>query len=116
MLFLQTHHVSTTHAVKIYKTYGNQAIEQVKSNPYKLAADIYGIGFKTADQIALNMGLPFDSPARLAAGVVFALNQLSEEGHVFGPRLEVAHLAAELLGVPVEQCTAAVDGLRESGQ
>jgi len=83
MLFLQTHHVTTALAVRIYKAYGDTAIEQVQANPYKLAQDIYGIGFKTAEEIALNLGLPFDSADRVAAGVVYALSELTEEGHVF---------------------------------
>jgi len=102
--------------VRIYKAYGDSSIEQVQANPYKLAQDIYGIGFKTADQIALNLGLPFDAPERIASGVVFALNEMTEDGHVFGPREEVTRKAAELLGVPHEACEAAVEGLRDSGQ
>src|SRR5579859_5585785 len=116
MLFLQSHRVSTSLAVRIYKAYGDKAIEQVKANPYQLAQDIYGIGFKTADQIAQNMGMAFDAPERVAAGVVFALNELTEDGHVFGPREAVTKKAAELLEVPVEACNAAIDGLHESGQ
>ncbi|MHB8629840.1 MAG: SF1B family DNA helicase RecD2 [Aggregatilineales bacterium] len=116
MLFLQSHRVTTALAVRIYKAYGDSAIQQVQANPYKLAQDIYGIGFKTADQIALNLGLPFDSAARVAAGVVFALNELTEDGHVYGSREEVTQKAAELLGVSAELCDTAVEGLRESGQ
>lgn len=116
MLFLQSHRVSTSHAVKIYKMYGDQAIEQVKTNPYQLAQDIYGIGFKTADQIALNLGLAFDSPERIAAGIVYALNVMSEEGHVFGPRLEVVKNAAELLNVEEEACQTAVETLQQNSQ
>ncbi len=116
MLFLQSHRVTTALAVRIYKAYGDNAIQQVQANPYKLAQDIYGIGFKTADQIALNLGLPFDSSERVAAGVIFALNELTEDGHVFGPREEVVQKAAELLGVPVEPCNAAIEPLRKSEQ
>src|SRR5258708_17791281 len=116
MLFLQSHRVTTALAVRIYKAYGDTSIQQVQANPYKLAQDIYGIGFKTADQIALNMGLSFTSADRVAAGVVFALNQLTEEGHVFGPREEVVRTAAELLEVPGELCDGVVEDLRESGQ
>ena len=116
MLFLQSHRVTTALAVRIYKAYGDTSIQQVQANPYQLAQDIYGIGFKTADQIALNLGLSFTSPDRVAAGVIYALNQLSEDGHVFGPREEVARTAADLLDVPFELCDAAVAGLQERGQ
>ena len=108
--------MTTALAVRIYKAYGDTSIEQVQANPYQLAQDIYGIGFKTADQIALNLGLSFTSPDRVAAGVIYALNQLSEDGHVFGPREEVARTAADLLDVPFEFCDAAVAGLQERGQ
>ena len=116
MLFLQSHRVTTALAVRIYKAYGDDAIQRVQANPYQLAQDIYGIGFKTADQIALHLGLPFDSAERVAAGVVFALNELTEDGHVFGPRAEVVAKAAELLGVPANACDAAIDGLRANEQ
>src|SRR5579859_7033580 len=94
MLFLQTHRVTTALAVRIYKAYGDDAIQRVKANPYQLAQDVYGIGFKTADQIARNLGMPFDSVQRVAAGIVFALNELTEDGHVFGPREAVTKIAA----------------------
>ncbi|HVO43995.1 MAG TPA: ATP-dependent RecD-like DNA helicase, partial [Aggregatilineales bacterium] len=116
MLFLQSHHVSTGLAVRIYKAYGENAIEQVQKNPYQLAQDIYGIGFRTADQIARNMGLPFLAPERVAAGLVFALNELTEDGHVYAPRDAAIRKAAELLEVPVEACEAAIEGLRQTEQ
>ncbi len=80
MVFLQTHGVSTTYAVKIYKNYGDRAIEIVTNNPYQLAVDIYGIGFITADQIARNLGVPSDSEFRYRAGITHVLNQASEDG------------------------------------
>src|ERR1022692_1921238 len=80
MLFLYGHGVSTSKAVRIYKTYGNQAIGKVKNNPYVLAKDIYGIGFKTADQIAQNVGIPRDSLARASAGLHHALLEATTEG------------------------------------
>jgi exodeoxyribonuclease V alpha subunit len=116
MLFLQSHRVSTTLAVKIYKQYGDQAIDQVLSDPYRLARDIHGIGFKTADQIARNLGLPLDSPERIAAGTVFALYTLNDEGHVYAPRPVAVQMAAELLGVPAELCETAVEHLQRSEQ
>jgi exodeoxyribonuclease V alpha subunit len=113
MLFLQSHRVSTALAVRIYKVYGDQAIAQVKQNPYQLARDVYGIGFKTADQIALNLGLPFDSPERLSAGIIFTLNELTEEGHVFVPREETTRGAAERLEVPHEHCMPLVEPMQQ---
>lgn len=108
MLFLQSHGVSTSLAVKIYKTYGDDAIHQVESDPYRLARDIHGIGFITADQIARNLGLEHDHPARLEAGLVYSLNQAADDGHVYVPQPELVETAAELLDVPAENVDAAV--------
>src|SRR5438128_5951465 len=83
MHFLQAHGVSTTYAVKIFKQYGDQAIEVVSRNPYQLAADIYGIGFITADTIARNLGIAPDSDARYLAGLLYLLSQAAEIGHCF---------------------------------
>jgi exodeoxyribonuclease V alpha subunit len=108
MLFLQSHGVSTSLAVKIYKTYGDASIQQVEQDPYRLARDVYGIGFKTADQIARNLGLAHDHPARLEAGLVYTLNQAAEDGHVFLPETTLVEMAAELLGVEPPDAQAAV--------
>lgn len=99
MLFLQSNGVSTSLATKIYKYYGDEAINQVRRDPYRLARDIFGIGFLTADKIARAMGLPEDAPERVAAGVGYALNEASEDGHVFLPTSELVKLTAELLQV-----------------
>ena len=99
MLFLQSHDVSTSHATKIYKTYGNQSIEVVQENPYRLADDIWGIGFRTADIIAGKMGYGEERFARLRSGIMYALNQLAEEGHCYGTREQVLNAAGELLKV-----------------
>ncbi|HXF63001.1 MAG TPA: AAA family ATPase [Caldilineaceae bacterium] len=116
MLFLQSHGVSTSLATKIYKTYGDQAISIVQADPYRLAQDIYGIGFLTADKIARALGIPADSPARVAAGVAYALNQASEEGHVFLPAPELVQQAATLLEVPPAQAAEGVVRLWQSDQ
>jgi exodeoxyribonuclease V alpha subunit len=100
MLFLQSHGVSTSLAAKIYKTYGDDAIHIVRSDSYRLARDIFGVGFLTANKIARSLGMPEDAPERVAAGVAYALNQASEEGHVFLPTSELVKLTAELLNVP----------------
>lgn len=108
MIFLQSHGVSTSLATKIYKAYGDAAIDIVRSNPYRLAQDIYGIGFLTADKIAQALGIPPDSPGRVAAGVAYALNQASDEGHVFLPAPELIEQAAALLAVPPDQAAVGV--------
>lgn len=99
MLFLHGHGISTNLAIKIYKTYGNQALQIVQSDPYQLAQDIYGIGFKTADKIAQALGLAVDHPSRIEAGLVYTLNTSSDQGHVFQPRQDLIDQAAELLEV-----------------
>jgi exodeoxyribonuclease V alpha subunit len=112
MLFLQGHGISTTLAVKIYKTYGDEAVEQVTEDPYRLARDIYGIGFKTADKIARALGLPADHPRRLESGVVYALDQALEDGHCYLPETVLAETAANLLEVSPEQVVEAVERAR----
>ncbi len=83
MLFLQSHNVSTSHATKIYKTYKNESIPIVTENPYRLADDIYGIGFVTADTIAQKLGIDKNDPHRVQAGIKYVLSQKADEGHVF---------------------------------
>ncbi len=99
MLFLQSHQVNTTHAVKIFKTYGDEAIQKVQSNPYQLAQDIWGIGFRTADQIAQNLGVAVDSEERLQAGLIYALQSATEDGHCYLPLPEMIAQATELLQI-----------------
>jgi exodeoxyribonuclease V alpha subunit len=111
MLFLQGHGVSTSLAVKIFKTYGAESIAIVQADPYRLARDIYGIGFLTADKIARQMGVAADSPERMEAGLLYALNELADDGHVFAPRPELLAKAVELLGVPAEAVDPGVDRL-----
>ena len=82
MIFLQGNGVSSTYAVKIFKAYGNKAISIVSQNPYRLALDINGIGFKTADRIAQNMGIDPGSQIRAEAGIVYVLSEFVDEGHV----------------------------------
>jgi exodeoxyribonuclease V alpha subunit len=112
MIFLQGNGVSTSLATKIYKRYGDDSIAIVQADPYRLAQDIYGIGFLTADKIAQALGMALDSPQRIAAGVEYTLNQSTDEGHVFLPSNELISQAAELLGVSREQTAAGVLHLR----
>jgi exodeoxyribonuclease V alpha subunit len=99
MVFLQGVGVSTSLAVRIYKTYRDDAIDVVRREPYRLAADVWGIGFKTTDQLARSLGIPHDSPQRVKAGLQFALSEASEDGHCYLPGTELVATATELLGV-----------------
>lgn len=112
MLFLHGHNITTNLAVKIYKTYGDQALEIVRSNPYRLEQDIYGVGFKTADKIARDLGLPVDHPSRIETGLVYALNESISEGHVFLPEPRLVDQAVELLDVDPGLISPALDRLQ----
>ncbi len=109
MLFLQSHDVSTAHATKIFKTYGNESIKIVQENPYRLADDIWGIGFRTADIIAGKMGFGHEKYVRLRSGVIYSLNRLSEEGHCYATRDMLTKTAAELLDVDVSLIEMTLD-------
>ena len=97
MLFLQSNGVSTAYAVKIYKAYGNDSIEIVKANPYRLADDIWGIGFKTADKIAQQIGLDKNSFERCSSGIIYVLNELSNKGHCYAAREQLLEEAEKML-------------------
>lgn len=105
MVFLQGVGVSTSLAVRIYKKYGDSAISVVKNEPYRLAADVWGIGFKTADTIARAIGLPHDSPQRIQAGLAYTLSEAADNGHCFLPEPNLVSEAAKILGVPAELVT-----------
>jgi exodeoxyribonuclease V alpha subunit len=102
MLFLQTHGISTAYAPKIFKQYGNQTVTVIQENPYQLATDIFGIGFITADRIAAKLGFEKDTPARLEAGLLYTLQNLSNEGHVFFPLGPLLEKSQEILEVDRE--------------
>ncbi|MCL4249104.1 MAG: ATP-dependent RecD-like DNA helicase [Anaerolineae bacterium] len=99
MIFLQGYGVSAKMATRIYKHYGFNTSKIVQDNPYTLADEVYGIGFIRADEIARRMDVQVDDPNRLRAGLVYALNQLARDGHVYAPRAELITTAAELLRV-----------------
>ncbi|MCR5813143.1 MAG: ATP-dependent RecD-like DNA helicase [Desulfovibrio sp.] len=99
MIFLQSQGVSSAYAARIFKHYGKQAIATVTENPYRLAYDIYGIGFLTADKIAAKLGFAKDSPLRAEAGLLYVLHTMMEEGHVFYPMEPLLKNAMELLGI-----------------
>lgn len=97
MLFLQQYGVSTAYAAKIYRQYGKESIEKVKDNPYRLADDIWGIGFKTADGIASKMGYENNDIRRCKSGLLYTLNELSNEGHVYAVEEQLVESAKKLL-------------------
>ena len=97
MLFLQGYGVSTAYAAKIYREYGKESIDKVRENPYRLADDIWGIGFKTADGIAAKMGYEKEAPRRCRSGILYTLGQLSDEGHVYAGEEQLVKTAGQLL-------------------
>ena len=113
MVFLQGHGVSSTFAAKIYKKYAKESIEKVSDNPYCLADDIWGIGFKTADSIAKNLGYTNNDPRRCRSGILYTLGKLSEDGHVYAEREQLLKTAKELLQADEEPITATLDQMIE---
>ncbi len=111
MVFLHGHKVSTSRAFRIFKAYGNEAIEKVRQDPYRLARDIDGIGFKTADVIAESLGIGKQSDLRARAGVEYTLQELTGEGHCGYGRDELVAMAVKLLEIPDEIIQAAVEYL-----
>ena len=116
MLFLHAHGVGTARAVRIFKTYGHEAIAVMTEDPYRLAKDIRGIGFKTADAIAMKLGLTPEAPQRLRAGISFALQTATDGGHCALPVAELIKLAGELLGVEATLIRSALLDVLETGE
>ncbi len=114
MLFLQSHDVSTAHAAKIYKTYESDAIPIVTENPYRLADDIYGIGFVTADTIAQKLGIDKDAPQRVQAGIKYVLSQKADDGHVFQHRAELIEACQTMLEQEPEAIEEGISALIET--
>ena len=110
MIFLQGNGVSSAYATKIYKTYGKESIQKVQENPYRLADDIWGIGFKTADSIAKNMGYADNDIRRCKSGIIYSLNQLANEGHVFAVREQLIKDANERLGLSTDGTSSSQGG------
>src|SRR3954469_13714386 len=109
MVFLHSHGVGTARAVRIFKTYGADALQVMSENPYRLARDIRGIGFKTADAIAMQLGIEKAAMVRVRAGISYALTEAMDEGHCGLPRDELVPLAATLLEVPPELVQTALE-------
>ena len=114
MVFLQGYGVSTAYAAKIYRQYQKDAIKTVKENPYKLADDIWGIGFKTADGIASKMGYENNDPRRCRSGILYTLNRLAEEGHVYAEPEQLVTAAKELLQADEEPIRKAIADMIEA--
>ena len=115
MVFLQGYGVSPAFAARIYKRYGAAAIARVRENPYRLAFDVWGIGFLSADKLAAALGVARDAPARAEAGVRHVLDDHGSSGHVFVPRPRLAQVAAALLDLPEDSVDQAIDRLARTG-
>lgn len=113
MVFLQGHGVSPAYAQKIFKIYREKSVEVVKENPYKLAREVFGIGFKIADAIAEKLGIDKQSPLRIDAGIEFVLNSLSDDGHVCYPLDKFLPIAREMLELPAELLPDRIDSLEK---
>jgi exodeoxyribonuclease V alpha subunit len=111
MIFLQGVGVSTSLAVRIFKRYADASISVVRNEPYRMAADVWGIGFKTADTIAQAVGIPHDSPERVKAGLQYTLSEATDSGHCYLPQPELAADAAKILGVPADLIGTCLDQL-----
>ena len=112
MVFLQSHGITTGYAVKIFKQYGQDAIQKVRSNPYRLERDIRGIGFRIADRIAQSLGLGHDAPQRVQAGIRYLLNQAADNGHVYLPAVKLIEQARDILEINAELIPPALEALR----
>lgn len=116
MLFLQGHGIGTGQAVRIYKKYGDGAVAVLRENPYRLARDIHGIGFKSADKIAESLGIRKDAPQRIEAGLLYALEQAAGDGHVFLPQDRLFAETTTLLGVGEERLRSPLGALTARGE
>ncbi|PJD94910.1 MAG: ATP-dependent RecD-like DNA helicase [Parachlamydia sp.] len=116
MIFLQTHGVTPTYAQKIFKVYGAQSIDKVKANPFQLARDIFGIGFKTADVIAQKLGFDASSDMRADAGIEYVLTELASDGHVCYPVEDFIEEARSILEIDKEKIRARIFVLTEEGR
>jgi exodeoxyribonuclease V alpha subunit len=113
MIFLTGHGIAPGVAVKAYGKYGASAVDVVREDPFRLAEDVFGVGFKTADRIAQRIGIPVDSPQRLRAGLLFALSEASVEGHVFLPRSRLLKEASALLEIDTALLEPELDQLQQ---
>ena len=115
MLFLQSYGISTAYSLKIYKTYGNTAPEIIKQNPYRLISDVYGIGFKIADQIGKKLGIEERSPMRIKAGILFVLNEISKNGHTYCPEIDLIESVSQTLNYDLASSDTIIQELQNEG-
>jgi exodeoxyribonuclease V alpha subunit len=115
MVFLQSHGVGTAHAMRIYRQYGAQAVTVVREDPYRLCQEVWGIGFKTADRLAVSLGVPPESDLRARAGILYLLQTLAEEGHCYCPREDLLPAAEQLLEIPSAILSAGIGHCVASG-
>jgi exodeoxyribonuclease V alpha subunit len=111
MIFLQSHGVGSGYAAKIFRQYGQRSVAVVKENPYRLAGDIFGIGFLTADRIAQKLGFPADAPMRVEAGVLYVLRRLGDEGNVYFPYSDLIEKCRDVLNVEQAAISAGIESL-----
>lgn len=115
MMFLQSHEMSVALATRIYRAYGDEAVNVIVSDPYRLAHEVHGIGFRTADAMAAKLGISRRSPSRYVAGLRYALSEATDDGHVFLLRHQLLAAAAKILGAPVEELEPALLDLLRRG-
>ncbi len=116
MVFMSSYGIGTARAIRIYKTYGDNAVELVKSNPYRLTTDIWGVGFKTADDLAMRLGLPADSPLRARAAVRYVLQDMATKGHVCYPEAGVVDETMRLTNITPEVIATVIEAGRQEDE
>ena len=116
VMFCQEHGISVAFARRIFKQYGDEALATLNRNPYQVALDVEGIGFKTADAVAIKLGLATDSPQRVEAALVHILQEMTEDGHAFCPYEELVERAVEMVGVAPDKINPALGRLHDNGQ
>src|SRR6056297_4010580 len=116
MLYLQKYNISPSYGIKIYKEYGSETIEKVKENPYRLTADVYGIGFKLADKIAESMGIDKKSEYRISAGIRYNLMESASDGHTYLPKSIVVKKAEKTLEIDKKYVEAVISNMALRGE
>ncbi len=112
MMFLQPHGITANYAIRIYKHYGPQALEIIKENPYRMAMDIRGIGFVSADKTAQKLGFTLDNPLRAEAGLLYTLAKCTDDGHVYMPQDKLLHMTCEALEIPTEMVEVGLESIQ----
>lgn len=116
IIFLQNYGVGAGLAVRVFGHYGAAAMQVLQENPYRLAIDMFGIGFHTADKVAASMGFATTSPFRIRAGIIHVINEMTRDGHIYVPIDKLAEAAAEILNVPIHDAEAGIEAARLAGE